>query len=82
MHYKMLQPSALNKLNKEMIFNNRKGKVLQKLFLLNNILFKRIFCIIFFDILELNTFGLFLQVVFSIHVKDTKKIKTKAKKKV
>jgi hypothetical protein len=82
MHYKTLQPSALNKLNKEMIFNNWKGKVLQKLFLLDNIFFKRIFWIFFLDVLELNTFGLFLQVVFPIHVKDTKKIKTKAKRKV
>jgi hypothetical protein len=44
MHYKTLQPSALNKLNKEMIFNNQQNKVLQKLFLLYNILFKKIFC--------------------------------------
>jgi hypothetical protein len=36
--------SALNKLNKEMIFNNQKGKVLQKLLLLHNIFLKRIFC--------------------------------------
>ncbi len=39
----MLQPSALNKLSREMIFNNQKGKVLQKLLLLH-IFFKRIFC--------------------------------------
>jgi uncharacterized protein YutE (UPF0331/DUF86 family) len=43
MHYKTLQPSAFNKLNKEMIFNNQKGKVLKKLFLLHNILLKMSF---------------------------------------
>ncbi len=59
MHYKTLQPIAFNKLNREMIFNNQKGKVLQKLFLLHNILLKRIFCTNCFLYLELNTFGLF-----------------------
>jgi len=40
-----------------MIFNNQKGKVLQNLLLLHNILFKKIFCTLNFDILELDTFG-------------------------
>jgi hypothetical protein len=43
MHYKTFQLNARNKLNKEMIFDNQKGKVLQNLFLLHNIYLKRIF---------------------------------------
>ncbi len=41
-----------------MIFDNQKGKVLQKLFLLHNIL-KGSFIAKNFDSLEVNTFGLF-----------------------
>jgi hypothetical protein len=44
MYYKTLQPNGFNKFNREMIFYNQKGNVLQKLLLLHNILFKGIFC--------------------------------------
>jgi hypothetical protein len=43
MHYKTFQPNAFNKLHKEIIFDNQKGKVLQKLLLLHNIFLKKIF---------------------------------------
>jgi hypothetical protein len=49
MHYKTLQPSALN---------NQKGKVLQKLFLLPSFL-QGSFALKNYNILELNTFGFF-----------------------
>jgi hypothetical protein len=64
----MFQPSAFNKLNREMISNNQKGKVLQKLFLLHNILLKKFFCT-----KKLWYFGVkhiwpFFQVVFPVYI--------------
>lgn len=60
MHYKTLQPSIFNKLNRGMVFNNQKDKVLQNLFLLH-IFLKGSFAPKNYDISKLDTLGYCLQ---------------------